>query len=183
MPSSWVVWLTCLRDRMPSRGTWSSLRSGPVWTSWGSTRPSAGPASGSGQCRYQYRLEDEGTESSPAEKYLEVLVDEKLEWPSNVRLQSRGPTVSRAASPAVEPAGWGTPLLHSDEAPSSSPASSSGALSTVKTWSCWSGARGGHKRDPRAGVPLLWGQAERAGAVQPGEEKAAGRTLMQPSSA
>ena len=29
---------------------------------------------------------------------------------------------------------------------------------------------------------LLWGQAESAGALQPGEEKAAGRTLQQPSS-
>ena len=29
--------------------------------------------------------------------------------------------------------------------------------------------------DPRAGAPLLWGQAERVGLVQPGEEKAAGR--------
>jgi len=33
----------------------------------------------------------------------------------------------------------------------------------------------GHKEDPRAGAPLLWGKAERVGAVQPGEEKAAGR--------
>jgi len=30
----------------------------------------------------------------------------------------------------------------------------------------------GHKNDPRDGTALLWGQAERAGAVQPGEEKA-----------
>ena len=29
----------------------------------------------------------------------------------------------------------------------------------------------GHKNDPRAGTALLSGQAERAGAVQPGEEK------------
>jgi len=37
------------------------------------------------------------------------------------------------------------------------------------------GARGGHRNDPRGGAPLLWGKAERAGAVQPGEEKAPGR--------
>ena len=59
--------------------------------------------------------------------------------------------------------------------PAWSPASSSGALSTGKTGICWSGSRGGHKIDLRAGAPLLWGQAERAGAVQPGEEKAPGR--------
>jgi len=52
----------------------------------------------------------------------------------------------------------------------------------------------GHKNDPRDGTPLPWGQAERAGAVQSGEEKAAGwpdnslsvsegelRTFMSPS--
>ena len=39
---------------------------------------------------------------------------------------------------------------------------------------CWSESRGGHEDDQRAGVPLLRGQAEGAGAVQPGEEKAPG---------
>jgi len=33
----------------------------------------------------------------------------------------------------------------------------------------------GHKNDLRDGTPLLQGQAERVGAVQPGEEKAVGR--------
>ena len=32
----------------------------------------------------------------------------------------------------------------------------------------------GHEDGQRAGVPLLWGQAKRVGAVQSGEEKAAG---------
>ena len=36
------------------------------------------------------------------------------------------------------------------------------------------GPKEGYKNDPRAGAPLLWGQAERVGLVQPGEEKAAG---------
>ena len=31
----------------------------------------------------------------------------------------------------------------------------------------------GHKNDPRDGTPLLYRQAERAGTVQPGEEKTA----------
>ena len=59
--------------------------------------------------------------------------------------------------------------------PPGSPVSSSGALSTGKTQSCWSGARGGHKNGQRDGTPLLGGKAERVGAVQPGEEEAAGR--------
>ena len=33
----------------------------------------------------------------------------------------------------------------------------------------------GHKNAPRDGICSLWGQAERAGAVQPGKEKALGR--------
>ena len=44
-----------------------------------------------------------------------------------------------------------------------------------RTRSCWSGARGGPGDAGRAGAPLLGGQAERAGGVQPGEEKAPGR--------
>jgi len=52
---------------------------------------------------------------------------------------------------------------------------SSGAPSTRKTWTCWSGARGGHKNDPRAGAPFLRGKAEIVGVVQPEKEKALGR--------
>jgi len=47
--------------------------------------------------------------------------------------------------------------------------------STGKTWTCWSGARGGPSNDLRAGTSLLGGKAGRAVAGQPGEEKAVGR--------
>jgi len=60
--------------------------------------------------------------------------------------------------------------------PLGSPASSSGALGTGQSWSCGSGARGGPSNDLRAGTLLLGGKAGRAGAVQPGEEMAAGRS-------
>ena len=63
---SFVVWSTCWREGMPSRGTWTGLRGGPVWTSWSSTRPSAR------FCTWvtaiPRRNRPEQTESSPGEK-------------------------------------------------------------------------------------------------------------------
>jgi len=41
MTPSRVVQLTHQKDGMPSRGSWTSWRGGPVWTSWSSTRSSA----------------------------------------------------------------------------------------------------------------------------------------------
>jgi len=48
-------------------------------------------------------------------------------------------------------------------------------LFTRFVYTLWSGARGGPSNGPRAGAPLLGGKAGRAGAAQPGEEKAPGR--------
>ena len=52
--------------------------------------------------------------------------------------------------------------------------SSSGAPNTRRTWNCWRRSREEPRRYHRAGAPLLHGQAERAGAFQPGEDKAPG---------
>ena len=96
-------------------------------------------------------------------------------WATNTRLQPRRATVSWAASRVAWPAGQGRGFCPSAPVwwdPIWSPASSSGALSTGKTWTCWAGPEEGHKNDQRALTPLLWGKAERVGAVQPGEEKA-----------
>jgi len=69
-----------------------------------------------------------------------------------------------------------TPLLHFGETTWST-VPSAGALSTGKLWMCWREPRGGHKNDPRGGVPLLEGQTERVWVVvEPAEEKVAGRT-------
>uniref|UniRef100_A0A8C9NI90 Peptidase S1 domain-containing protein n=1 Tax=Serinus canaria TaxID=9135 RepID=A0A8C9NI90_SERCA len=43
-------------------------------------------------------------------------------------------------------------------------------------WSCWRETRGGHRDAPRAGAPLLWGQAGRAGGAH--LEKDPGRSFQ-----
>ena len=48
--------------------------------------------------KHKYRLGDEWIESSPAQKDLGLLVDEKLNIKSNACLQARKPTISWAAS-------------------------------------------------------------------------------------
>ncbi|KAM9268685.1 striatin-interacting protein 1 isoform 2-T2 [Morus bassanus] len=61
------------------------------------------------------------------------------------------------------------PLCSALVRPPCSAASSSGVLSTGQTRTSWSGSRGGHGNDPRAGAPLLRGQAERVGVVMASE--------------
>ena len=64
-------------------------------------------------------------------------------------LQPRRPTVSGVASKAAWPAGRGRGFCHSTALwwdPTWSPVSSSGALSTGKSWTCWSGSRGGPQK-------------------------------------
>lgn len=76
---------------------------------------------------------------------------------SRVHLQPRKPITSLAVSQAAWPAGWGkgfcssTPLSWD---PSWTNASSSGAPSTRKTQSCWSGSKGGPQRWSEGWAPL-----------------------------
>ena len=119
-----------------------------------------GPASRSGQCPLSIQAGGWRDWEQPCREGLGVLVDEKL-------------------SKAVWPAGRGRGFCPSGPLwwdLTCSPASSSGAPSTGQTWTCWNGSREGHKDDMRGGTPLPWGKAERVGAVQSWEEKAAGRT-------
>ena len=181
-----VVWSMCWREGMSSRGTMTGLRGGPVQKSWNSTRPSARthtwveaiPSTNTGWAKY-------GLRAALTRRTWECWLMRGLAWPGNVHSQPRKPTISWAVSHAAWPGGWGrgfcpSVLLWWD--PTCSPASSSGAFSTEKTWTCCSRSRGGHKKDPRAGAPLLWGQAERVGAVWPRRREGCGETLLQPSS-
>ena len=145
--------LTHQKDEMLSKGTWTSLRSGPLWTSWVSTRPrtrsctwvGAIPAitTGWGMERSRAALPRRTWGYWWMKSWTQA---------SNVRLQPRMPTISWAASRAAWPAGQGSgfcpcTLLWWD--PTWSPASSSGALSTGKTWTCWVGPEEDvHKNEP-----------------------------------
>ena len=173
----WLVRLTRLRDRMPFRGTWTSWRNGCTWTSWGSTRPSAGSCTWVG--------------ATPTVNTGWGRRDGEQPWGGGLRGAGGwkgGHDSMCPGSPESQP----HPRLHPQQCghraregipalcpallrPPRSPASFSGALSTGQSWSCGSGAGGSPSNHPRAGTPLLGGKAGRAGAAQPGEEKAAGR--------
>lgn len=53
-----------------------------------------------------------------------------------------------------------------------------GPINIGRIWTCWSKVRGGYKGDQRPGALLLWRQAERIEAVQPGEDKDPGRPFI-----
>ncbi|GAB0206155.1 hypothetical protein GRJ2_003081100 [Grus japonensis] len=134
---------------------------------------------GRGNPKHNYRLGGEWIESSPEEKDLGVLVDEKLDMTQQCALaaQKANSVLGCMSSSVTSRSREGIlPLCSALLRPPCSAASSSGVPSTRRTWSCWSECRGGHGDAARAGAPLLWRpQAERVGLVQPGEEKAARR--------
>jgi len=108
---------------------------------------------GQGNPKRKYRLGGEWVESSPEEKDLGVLVGKKHNMTRQCALaaQKANRTLGCIPSSVASRSKEGILPLCSSE----TPPSSCGALSARKTWSCCSGARGGHKNDPRAGTPLL----------------------------
>jgi len=107
--------------------------------------------------RYQHRLGDEGVESSPAEKDLGVLEDEKLDMTHQCVLagQKANRTLGCIPSSVASRAGEGIVPLCSAETPPGVLRPALEPSSTGQAGTCWSGTRGGHRNDPRAGTPLL----------------------------
>ncbi|GAB0185089.1 hypothetical protein GRJ2_000974200 [Grus japonensis] len=169
------------REGMLSRGTWTGWRGGTV----NCMKFSKAKAKvkvlhmGWGNPKHSYRLGGEWMESSPEDKDLGVLGDEKLHMSRQRALAAQKATcVLGCVSSSVSSRSREEilPLCSALGRPPCSAASSSGVPSTRRTRSCWGESRGGHGDAARAGAPLLWRpQAERVGVVQPGEEKAARR--------
>lgn len=126
--------------------------------------------------RHTYRLGREVTESSPAEEHLGVMVDEKLtmswHWALIAQKADRIPGCiqrnvgSRAREGTV-------PLCPAPVRPHLQSEHSSGAPNVRRTWNCWIKSRG-HNVGKRTGAPSLQREAEKVGAVQPGERRLRG---------
>jgi len=101
---------------------------------------------GWGNSQHKYRLGGKWVESSPAKKDSGRLVGEKLNmtWQCSLAAQKSNPGLHQKKYAQWVKERDSAPLPWRD--PTWSPASSSGALSTGKIWTCWSRSRGGSQK-------------------------------------
>jgi len=128
--------------------------------------------------RCQYRLGDEEIDSSPAEKDLGVIADEKMDMTQTCACSPEGqpyPGLHQKQRGQQGKGGDSAPLLHSGVTPPGvlRPAPEPSAQARHRPDGVC--PKEGHKNYQKTLVPLPGGKAERLGVVQPGEEEALGR--------